>query len=92
MLRLAVSVSGKLLSVISEEDFTIGIKRSYYLEQQQPLVHTPDITSRTEDIISSGFPNPTDGLFSSQLIGYFDVPSGKYYKLPVGHGYWILGE
>ena len=76
MLRLAVSVGGKLLSVISEGDFTLGVSRSRS-KQPQGLVHTPEITSRTEEIVSSGFPNPTGGLFSSQLIGYFDVPSGK---------------
>lgn len=91
MLRLAVSLAGKLVSVVSEGDFTLGISRCCCM-QPQPLIHTPSITSPTEDIVSSGFPNLTDGLFSSQLIGYYDVPSGKYYKCPVGHGYWILGE
>ncbi|CDJ69939.1 hypothetical protein, conserved [Eimeria necatrix] len=91
MLRLAVSVCGKLVGVISEGDFTLGVSRSC-CTQPQPLIPTPDITSPTYEIVPSGFPNPKEGLFSSQLIGYFDIQSGKYYKCPVGHGYWILGE
>ncbi|OEH77483.1 hypothetical protein cyc_02958 [Cyclospora cayetanensis] len=77
MLRLAVSVCGKLLAVISEGDFTLGISRNF-CKQPGPLVHTADITSPTEDIVSSGFPTPKDNLFSSQIIGFFEVKTGVY--------------
>ena len=76
MLRLAVSLWGSLVSVVSDGDFTLGLTRDCCFDPT-PLVYTPEITSPIEEIISSGFPNPKDGLFSSQLIGFFDVKTGE---------------
>ncbi|KAL8430175.1 hypothetical protein ACSSS7_006109 [Eimeria intestinalis] len=91
MMRLAVSHANQLVSLSSEGDFTLGLARDCCVSPK-PLTETPEITSPIEKIVSSGFPNPKTQLFSSQLIGFFSVQEGKYYKCPVGHGYWILGE
>lgn len=77
MIRLAVALCGSLLAAVSEGDFTLGITRNCCSEPQ-PLVHTPEITSPVEGIVSSGFPTPKQSLVSSQLIGRFDVKTGNF--------------
>lgn len=76
ILRLAVTICGRLYTVQSEEDFVLGLTRDC-CSNPQPLVETPQMTSQFTENISSGFPNPKDGLYSSQLIGLYQIQTGQ---------------